>query len=305
MWLWGVGLEHTFYKLEVACLKRACFLGRELWINTRADFCIFIAFWITKGQNSPARLNFFVSAHDGLDEGRNFVFCIVKHALDGSKHPQMRVWACNAFSEWKLFNSCWLISLIFSLGVNLKKNRQRSKSVVVSYINLWGGFQVPSCIPAVLMWEQMKSWEKDLNTDSSNSNSFHVVFQVCCFIVPSFSGFCRSLNCQTETGRLTADANGNQMFSCINLLQTLKGKQSDIAMSIYVLQFGVLRIYPNNVWQTIPLHFFQVAREDLTMWVYLWCQSVHKRRLFMNDYSLDNENLLQRGRMEALFRPLH
>lgn len=70
------------------------------------------------------------------------------------------------------------------------------------------------------MDEGVGIWEKDLNTDSSKSTIFHVVFQECCFIVPSFFGFCRFLNGQTATGRLTTDANGNQMFSCVNLLQT-------------------------------------------------------------------------------------
>lgn len=60
---------------------------------------IFIAFWITKGQSSPAGLNFFVTADDGQDERRNFIFRIEKHTLDGSKHPQARAWACDAFSE--------------------------------------------------------------------------------------------------------------------------------------------------------------------------------------------------------------
>lgn len=54
---------------------------------------------------------------------------------------------------------------------------------------------------------------------SSNSIIFHVVFQMCYFIVPSLFGFCRFVNCQTAVRRLITDANGNQMFSCINLLQ--------------------------------------------------------------------------------------
>lgn len=62
-----------------------------------------------KGQSIPARgLNFFVSTGDGQDERRNFVF-VEKHALlflgitfgfsDGSKNPQVRVWAFDGFGE--------------------------------------------------------------------------------------------------------------------------------------------------------------------------------------------------------------
>lgn len=63
-------------------------------------------------------------------------------------------------------------------------------------------------------------WEKELNTDSSNGIIFHMVFQMCCFIVPSLFSFCRFVNCQTAIGRLITDANGNHIFSSINLLQT-------------------------------------------------------------------------------------
>lgn len=62
--------------------------------------------------------------------------------------------------------------------------------------------------------------EKELNTDSSNSTIFHVVFRMCCFIAPSLFGFCRFVSCQTTIGRLITDASGNRIFSCINLLQT-------------------------------------------------------------------------------------
>lgn len=64
---WTGEQEHTFYNLEVACSKRACFLERVIMDEHQSWFRkIFIAFWITKDQISPGRLNFFVSTDDGL-----------------------------------------------------------------------------------------------------------------------------------------------------------------------------------------------------------------------------------------------
>lgn len=41
------------------------------------------------------------------------------------------------------------------------------------------------------------------------------------------------------------------MFSCINLLQTDFEREREWDCNAYLLQNGVLKIYKNNVWQTI------------------------------------------------------
>lgn len=140
---------------------------------------------------------------------------------------------------------------------------------------------------------------------------FHVVFQMCCFIVPFLFGFCRFINCQTAIGRLIT--NVNQIFSCTNLLETLR-KRNSVGLQCVFIQSKV----PNNICKqctakSILFAFLLGSRErPLLCGMCLSCQSVSKFSLWVTDGDCSQtimqvimQTSCKRGVMEPILRALY